>query len=240
MRTLLLPIMILATTASGQGFLGYSDQAVILGDPPPGCGHAGLVYNYDGHFENGVMTQYEAVVPPYYGAFGEGYDLGEGIVFCAAYWLTENGNFSGQTADCYLWEGGVHSPPDAVLAMVAGVVFDNIPLWPEIGLNEVEMNVSVSGEFTVGYWGNWPGDAGGFYCAFDANGPRTHPWMCIAPGIMYPDLPGWHDPWYYYHYNPPSSMGCGAVFGQSAPSGLEEDAGMTWGAIKALFGKEGS
>jgi hypothetical protein len=187
-----------------------------------------LVATHDGTFENGYAWEGSlGVVPPYYGAFGEGYDMGEGLVFCGAYWVsTAPFYWYGQTADCYIWEGGVNTPPGAVLGVVTGVVFDNVPLWPGIGQNDVELNIWVHGPFTVGYWGNWPGTMCGFFCAADTDGAQGHPWTCIGPGVGYPS--GWQDP--SIVWGPTRSMGCGAYFEQGTPV---ESA--TWGAVKTLF-----
>ena len=90
--------------------------------------------------------------------------------------------------------------------MVAGVVLSNVPYWPNIGQNDVTIRVPVVGDFTVGYWGNWPNAPLGYWCAADLDGFGGHPWTNIAPGIGYPT--GWNDP--SIVWGPTQSMGCGA------------------------------
>jgi hypothetical protein len=216
------------TGASNFASLGYSDETTVVGPGADACAEGTLIYHHDGSFENGYAFDYGGVVPPYYGAFGEGYDLGPGVVTCGAYWLsTLPGYLLGHTTDCYVWEGGVEAPPDAVLGVVTGVLFSNIPNWPAIGQNDVDLNIWVPGAFTVGSWGNWPG--GGepdYFWAADLNGEQGHPWCCIAPDIGWPT--GWMDP--SDIWDPTRSMGIGVYFEQATP--VEAP---TWGAVKALF-----
>jgi hypothetical protein len=224
----LLAIFALTAGASNHASLGYSDETTIIGPGPDACAGGTLFATHDGSFETGYAWEGElGVVPPYYGAFGEGYDLGEGIVYCGAYWLTTMPFYPAtDPSDCYVWEGGVDTPPGAVLGVVTGVSFSNIPLWPEVGQNDVDLNISVEGEFTIGYWGNWPGMTCGYFCAADLDGTQGHPWTCIGPGIGYPT--GWQDP--SIVWMPTRSMGCGVYFEQGTPV---ESA--TWGSIKGLF-----
>jgi hypothetical protein len=231
MRKLLLWIAILCavtlTAAADPSSLGYSAETVVLGPGPDACAAGVLVANHNGTFENGYAWRTGGEAPPYYGAFGEGYDLGAGTVYCGAYWLsTLPGYFFGQTADCYVWEGGAGSAPGAVLGVVTGVQFDAIPVWPEIGQFDVDLNIAVSGPFTVGYWGNWPGTLNAWFCAADTDGPGGAPWTCIAPEIGYPT--GWSDP--SIVWGATQSMGCAAYFEQATPVEAE-----TWGTLKSLF-----
>jgi hypothetical protein len=134
-------------------------------------GNGTLFVNHDGSFENGYAWQYGGSVAPYYGAFGEGYDLGAGVVCCGAFWAsTLPGYYFGQPADAYVWDGGAGSNPGAVLGMVPGNVFPNVPNWPTCAENDVTMGIAVTGPFTVGFWGNWPGVLCGYFCAADLNG----------------------------------------------------------------------
>jgi hypothetical protein len=222
-----LSLVALTSGASNFESLGYSDETTIVGPGSDACADGSLMYHHDDSFENGYSWAYLGCQPPYYGAFGEGYDLGPGTVFCGAYWLTTvPGLFNGQTADCYIWEGGTDTPPDAVVGVVTGIVFGNVALWPQVGQNDVDLNIAVTGPFTVGYWGNWPDTEYGYYCAVDLNGPQGHPWTCIAPGLGYPT--GWADP--STIWGPTRSMGCGVYFGQG--TSVESP---TWGALKTLF-----
>jgi hypothetical protein len=149
---------------------------------------------------------------------------------CGAFWLTSVPSvFWPSDADCYVWEGGVETAPGAVLGAVMGAHFSNIPYWPSVGQNDIDMNFSVNGPFVVGYWGPWPSGECWYYCAADENGPGGHPWTCIAPGQGLPS--GWQDPAIVGGYwGPTKSMGCGVYFEQTTPVESE-----TWGSVKALF-----
>lgn len=208
-----------------------SETPCLIGDPVRGD---------DGTFENGYHWAYLAVQEPFYGAFGEGYDLGPGTVECAILMLTTvPGMYLGQSIDVYVWDGGVSAAPGEVLALTPGLVMGNIPFWPEVGRNEAEMGAEVEGAFTIGFWPNWPGQEGGFYCAADLNGVKHHPWTCIVPGLGLPS--GWQDP--SVVWDETASMGLGVKFSPRSAS-VDEAAsdpaprpGPTWGAVKALFGE---
>jgi len=217
-----------AAGASNAVSLGYSDKGAVIDSDAESCPGGGwLVANHDGTFENGYAWQYAGIQPPYYGAFGEGIEGFQWTVACVALWVsTEPGYFSGQTCDVYIWDGGVDSPPTSVLGMVAGVVLGNVPVWPMCGENDVWINMGVHGDFTVGYWGNWPGGHAAYYCGADLSGSGGHPWTWIAPGVGYPT--GWNDP--SIVWGPTRSMGCGAWFAH--PASVEA---RSWGSIKALF-----
>jgi hypothetical protein len=223
----LLTLGALPASASNAVSLGYSDETTIVGPGTDACATGTLIYDHDGSFENGYAWQYGGCQTPYYGAFGEAYDLGAGTAACAAYWLTDVQAFwEDNPTDCYVWEGGMASPPGAVVGIVTGVIFSNIPYWPSVGQNDVDLGFAVTGPFTIGYWGDWPGIYASFFCAADENGPRGHPWTRIAPGQGFPS--GWQDP--AVVWPGAKSMGCGVYFEQATP--VES---VTWGAIKDLF-----
>jgi hypothetical protein len=94
------------------------------------------------------------------------------------------------------------------------------------GQNDVDMNLAVTGPFTIGCWGPWPGQLCWYFFAADESGPGGHPWTRIAPGQGYPS--GWQDPAVVWPNA--KSMGCGVYFEQGTPVESE-----TWGAVKALF-----
>ena len=219
---LLLPlaVAVVAANASNPVSLGYSTETTISEPDTRACSSGALHYNHNGSFENGYAWQYDGVVPPYYGCFGEAYDLGAVTVHCGAYWLTQIGYFTGQRADCYVWEGGVTRPPGAVVGVVTGVLFSGIAYWPSISQHDVDLNIDVTGEFTVGYWGNWPGSGPcGWYVAADLDGEQGHPWTNIAPGIGYPT--GWQDPSIVWGYTP--ALGIGVWAGLSAAACCQGD-----------------
>jgi len=221
-----------STPAPGGSVVQPAETPCLVGDP---------VRADDGSFENAYGWAWHGVAEPYFGAMGEGYDLGAGTVECAILMLTTiPGLFQGQSLDVYIWSGGVSDAPGEVLAVSSGIVVNNIPVWPDVGRNETQIDLEVEGAFTVGFWPNWPGQEHGFYCAADLNGVKQHPWTCIAPGIE--GLPsGWHDP--SIVWGETASMGLGVKFSPRSASVGEADAdpvpppGPTWGAVKALFSK---
>jgi hypothetical protein len=231
---LVVPALLLSLATSPAGAsnavsLGYSDETTIVEPGTDACASGTLIYNHDGSFENGYAWQYGGEAEPYYGAFGEGYDLGAGTIACGSFWVSTLPGWGWYVSDCYVWEGGTSASPGAVLGVVTGTVFENVPNWPTVGRNDVDMNISVDGPFTIGYWGDWPGSLCDYFCAADENGPRGHPWTCIAPGMGYPS--GWQDPAIVGGYwGPTKSMGCGVYFEQATP--VE---GESWGEVKALF-----
>ena len=195
--------------------------------PPPGGCTGTLVHNHDSAFENGYAWSYGGVMPPYYGAFGEGYLVGDGVnVQCIALWLTQTGTYFGQTCDVYIWEGGVSGPPEAVLAVMVGFDPGAPAFWPEISQHNADIpDFFATGEITVGYWGNWPDEAAGWYCAADTDGFGGHPWTCAAPGSGYG--PGWihaNEVW-----ESTSTLGLGYVYASPARA-----MGTTWESIKDL------
>ena len=211
--------------ASNAVSLGYSGETTIVG-PERECSVGTLFHNHDGSFENGYAWRYGGCQPPYFGAFGEGYDLGTGTAACGAFWLTTIMLYYPISSDCYVWEGGTESAPGAVLGVVADVWFESVPSWPTVAQNDIEMNIAVTGPFTIGCWGNWPGAGNAYFVAADENGPGGHPWTCIAPGQDYPS--GWQNPAIVWPNA--KSMGCGVYFEQGTPVESE-----SWGSIKAFY-----
>jgi len=194
--------------------------------PSPGCTGA-LVHNHDSAFENGCAWSYGGIAPPYYGAFGEAYEVGSGVnLQCIALWLTQTGGYFGQTCDVYVWEGGVGSPPEAVLAVMVGFDPGAPAFWPEVSQHNADIpDLFVTGEITVGYWGNWPDEEAGWYCASDTDSFGGHPWTCAAPGSGYG--PGWihaSEVW-----AETSALGLGYVY--TSPTRVK---GTTWESIKEL------
>jgi hypothetical protein len=217
-----------ARTAAAGDFsdLGYCEDTVIQSAGFDECAGT-LLYNHDDSFENGYCWEGGGILPPYYGAWGEGYDLGAVTIECGVFWFTSGSYGDPATIDLYVWDGGVHGPPASVLHMVAGVVIPSLPFWPTIGRIDLELGTCVNGAFTVGYWEDNSSQMCVIYCAADENGSGGHPWTCIAPGIGYPT--GWQHP-NVVHPNC-VSMGIGVTV-TNTPSPAESE---TWGAIKSMF-----
>jgi len=193
------------------------------------CSDDNLYVHHDGTFEAGVAWEWAGVQEPYYGAFGEAFDLGVGTVECVSLWITQDGDNAGQSTDVYVWEGGVTGTPGTVVALVSGIVFENIPVWPDFGRYDVEIPAEVAGEFTVGSWGNWPWAGPGYWWGVDQDGAAGHPWTYVMDGYGYP--PGWQNPDDIWGPGYINSMGIGVHFAaEGTPA-----APATWGAVKSLF-----
>ncbi|MFN8546991.1 MAG: hypothetical protein U0527_03225 [Candidatus Eisenbacteria bacterium] len=185
--------------------------------------------HHDGSFENGIAWHRLGQAPPYYGAFGEAFSLGPGSITCMAIWLTRNTQTFGDPSDLYVWSGGVSGEPGSVVAMVPGVAFENIPVYPDFGLYLEEVSASVTDEFTVGWWGVWPDRLESYFAATDLDGPVGKPWTCVAPDIGYPS--GWQDPGPVFGL-PITSLGIGVGFLPDTPVATRL---MSWARVKVLF-----
>jgi hypothetical protein len=225
----LLAVLALVGVAGADNYasLGYSDDGNVIGDQSDQC--VGTFYaNHDGSFENGYCWQYGGIMPPYYGAFGESYDIEGMNVECAVYTITQVGNYFGQLMDCYVWDGGVYGPPGDVLCVVPGVGDLNIPFWPDCGENEIMLNCCPPGiDFTVGYWADFADTGCGWFCCMDLDGFGGYPWTNIAPGIGFPT--GWNH--VSVVWGPTQASGTGIMI-TDPPSPAESQ---TWGSIKSLF-----
>jgi hypothetical protein len=194
------------------------------------CPSGELFVHHDGSFESAYTWVGYGFSAPY-GCFGEGYDLGPGVVNCAAYWITRGElSFGGCRWDLYIWEGGVSRQPGAVIASFPGVVFQNTPPWPYVGQNDYEMNVRVEDEFTIGHWdtGQWDSWV---YIAADCDGLGGHPWNCVPPEYEWPS--GWPSAWQHPSliWGTTRSLGIGVYFTHD----VTPTEATTWGAVKALF-----
>lgn len=193
------------------------------------CADDNLVVHHDGTFEHGIAWEVAGVAEPYFGAFGEGYDLGPGAVECFSVWISQNGSYAGQSTDVYVWDGGVSGPPGAVLAVVTGVVFQSIPAWPAVGRFDVEIAAAVPGAFTIGSWGNWPDALPGYWWMADSTGEPGHPWTHVVPGLGLPE--GWQHPGDMWSITI-QSMAIGVHF---TPDGPVPEAATSWGEVKRLY-----
>ncbi len=232
MKSIIVSLMLLAITAA-PGFAtdsvcsGYSDMTQISAPALEGSSDQ-LFHHHDNGFENSYSWQLGGSAAPYHGAFGEAYDLGPTTVQTAVFWFTtvSADTFTDQTMDVYVWDGGVSGDPGAVIAVAQDILPTSIGVWPTITQLDIPINASVSGEFTVGFWGNWPGEAAAWLIAADLTGPQGNPWTYLVDGSSYGS--GWIDP--SVVWGPTNSLGIGVYAGD--PTSTEH---FTWGEIKALF-----
>jgi hypothetical protein len=237
MRSITLAMATMATVFALTNTAGWAQHAFDLGNgaetvlvPAPGedCAVGVLFHHHDGSIENGYCWDGLGMGPPYYGAFGEGYDLGPGTVVCGSYWLTQLGHFTGAALDAYVWAGGVSGVPGEVICLVTGTVPGNIPYWPAYGQNDVEIMCDVTGEFTLGWWADWgPYFTCQWYICADEDGAGGYPWTCILPGLGYPT--GWQP--VSMIFPDCASLAIGTYFTEV----WSPVTSPTWGSIKVLF-----
>lgn len=208
-------------------FLSLSGSTGAVTLVGPSCSDDDLLHHHDGVFESGIGWRTGGVRPPYDGAFGEAFDVGPGVVSCISLWLVQDGTNAGQSSDVYVWDGGIAGTPGSVLAVVPGIVFGPIPIWPEIGRFDVDVSVPIAGPATVGAWGNWPDAREGYAFAADAHG-AGHPWTHIAEGVGFP--PGWQHPGIVF--GDVGSMGIGMHYRPDDPVPTRAS---SWGMVKALY-----
>ncbi len=219
--------LVAASSASDFWGLGPSEDTVIISsgdDPCPGT----AFFHHNEGFEAAFCWGYGGIQPPYYGAFGEAFDLGAVTIECLSLWLTQIGDYlPGTLLDAYIWEGGVTSEPGGVLMVETGVDPGGPAFWPEISEHDVIMGSPVVGEFTVGYWADFSGISCKWFVASDLDGPLGHPWTNIAPGGSHPE--GWQNPGIVW--GDMSSIGLGGYYTEGGTP-VEST---TWGALKGLF-----
>jgi len=217
----LLALLAVVGIASASDFtdVGYTTEpGIVYGSNTDDCTGT-LVYSHDGSFENGLMYWYTGVATPYVGTFGMAYDCTGQNIQCAAFWLTDVGYYAGQTADVYLFEGGISGPPGAVLQVMTGFDPGAPATWPSVSQHDADIpDYVATGEVTIGHWGNWPGAAGGWYMGMDTNGFGGYHWVFTTAG--------WGQDAGYGE----QAWGIGYYFGGTTPAESK-----TWGAIKALF-----
>ncbi len=153
---------------------------------------------------------------------------GAGTIECASLWLTGTGCYIAGTCDVYLWEGGVSQAPGAVLMVTTDIDPGMPAMWPDVSQHDIDLPdfAFSGGEFTVGYWGNWPGMFWIWFVGADLDGPGGHSWTCLSPGSSYGT--GWVDP--EVVWGPTQSLGLGFYYGDAVP--VESP---TWGRLRALF-----
>ncbi len=193
------------------------------------CPDSNLVVHHDGSFEAGFAWEGAGVVEPYWGCFGEGFDLGPGRVECFSVWITRSAFHPERLTDIYVWEGGVTGEPGNVLGLVAGILFANVPVYPAVGRFDAEIVVPVAGAFTAGSWGDWPGLGLGYWWMVDTNGEPGHPWTHVVPDLGYPE--GWQHPSAAFG-TAVRSMGIGVHFTPDPPTPAQP---ASWGSVKRTF-----
>lgn len=206
--------------------LGYSDDTRIEPGSTGEC-PGELIFNHDYSFENGYAWHYSGTAPPYYGAFGESFDLGCAHINCAVYWFTQVGYYFGYPMDVYLWDGGVYGSPSGVINVLPDVGGLHIDYWPACTENDITFDNYVTDDFTIGFWADFSSGINTWWVCGDENGPGGHAWTNIAPGIGYPTG------WYPVSLVWPGciSLGIGAFVSEDA----SPPESRTWGSIKALF-----
>ncbi len=191
------------------------------------CPGADLLMNADGTYESGYGWWYGGEIAPCYGAFAEGYNA-TGTVCGQRYALTTTAGFyTGQKLDAYLWNSDGCNPT-SVIGVDLGISISAPGIWPTVTLHDIDTsNEPVSGDFFVGYWGEWPNASGGWLVGADLDGPGGKPRTNVVPGIGYPA--GWTDP--SIIWVPTRALGIGAyVLGKAVPVSIQ-----TWGRIKSLY-----
>ncbi len=219
-----LPLCAALITMTGVGFAQETAaSAFLLRDvvtvpaPVEGCGR-GLVA-HDRTLENAYAWAYEGVQAPDRGAFAmcfEGdYDLCE-----AQFYFTQIGNQAGQTMDVFVWADDNTGSPGPLLYQVSDVSPGTVATWPEVSRHDVPLDVTVSGTWWLGWWGNWPGQSAGWLITADEDGPAGCPRTNVASGQGYPA--GWEHPEIVIAWENCRTLGIQALGDTSGPVGAPE------------------
>ena len=200
-------------TAPQLGTHADAEQAFLGGG---GCQE--LIRNHDDTFENGYAWVFTGVAAPDFGAFTEGFSGSYQLCEVQVY-LTDIGNYAGQTMTVTIYADDGTGYPGAVMATVPDIAPGAIAAWPAVTRVDVPVNVAVSGRWHVGVWGNWPGAQAGFLVAADENGAGGLPRTRYAAGLGYPQ--GWDHPSLVVSWQNARSMGIQAV-GESILSAPDE------------------
>ncbi len=181
-----------------------------------------LLMHADGTYETGYI--HSDMPPPDWGAFAEKYEgsvLVGGVVLDL---IRPQGGMENTAIDVYIWSDG-GGQPSSVMAIVRDVEVTNVPYWPDVGRNVVNLGapVWVEGAWWVGFWEH---DMA-YYIAADLDGPGGGtPMMKIPPGAGYPT--GWQS--VDLVWGPTAALGIGAEVDLPTPAEPT-----TWGSIKALY-----
>ncbi len=212
------------------GSVGVGHGVIRPGSRTNPCAGSTFMLNSDGSYENGYTWWYGGQVAPYYGAFAEGYNA-TGSVCGQQYALTtSSGMFNCQKLDAYLWNSDGNNPT-SVIHVDPGINISQPAVWPEFALTDINTtDVRISGNFFVGYWGEWPGAMAGWYIGADLDGFGGQPRTNIAPGVGYPT--GWND--VSLIWGPTQAIGIGAYVLTGPPPPVPVSI-QTWGRIKSLY-----
>lgn len=210
-------------------------------DVPSGDTNCGgtLRMNFDGSAENGYGWMYGGIVPPYYGAFAECYNV-TGVISGVELKLTGVGDPC-QPCDVYLWNDG-GGQPGAALGVVAGYNPCPVATWPNVSTHDLCCGSEANGPVWVGYWaGAFANQRCGYYVAADTNGFGGCPLTNVAPGIGYPT--GWINTSAIWAWTQAIGIGVwaggdvviGCSFGPPPPSSVPaaREELSSWGRIKA-------
>ncbi len=229
-------------STDGARSLGWNSSTYIV--PAAGTDPTrSVVAHHDGTFEDAFCFQFGAVVPgTTYGALAEGfYGLGDEddiyMIDNVVLWVTQDGTYTNQLLDLYIWDGGIGAAPGVVLYQSAGRSLTNVPLWPAVGENVLAVSYEVPvNNFSIGYWADFSTTLCGWYIAADRTGVIGDPWVCVAPGLGYPT--DWQNAEVVWQA-PINSLGIGADIVLHSTSGVEEEVPgqelSTWGLIKQLY-----
>lgn len=141
--------------------------------PPSGCEDGAELRLDDNTIENAYAWQFADVQAPDQGAFAVQFPgLIETELCSVEICLTQTGGFDGQTMDVILWSDD-NGRPGTVLAVLSGYQPETPAMWPAVSIHSIEVPEWVAGPdpWWIGFWGNWPGEAAGYYIAADLNGP---------------------------------------------------------------------
>lgn len=179
-------------------------------------GDCGIVHMHaNDTYYAGFAWSYEGMVSPYYGAFAECYNV-PGTICGIVLDLTETGAYADHTCDIYVWadEDGA---PGEVLAVRHSVDPGPIAPWSEFSRHILSIpEITPSGPYWVGFWGNWEGQNEGFFVGADgAAFTDGCPFTNIEPSLDFPD--GWN------HVNtvfgPADALGIGVQIVAGEPIG---------------------
>jgi hypothetical protein len=223
-------LVTVATAANNSRVTSETGIHGVVINPNDGGDCGALSLNADGSYENGYAWQYQGSAPPYYGAFAECYSGSVGI--CAGvYDLTQTGSAPGHTQDDYVWDDN-NGLPGAVKCVKAGQNPGTIAFWPSLSRHVINFDAGCceTGNWWVGFWGNWPGTLSGWYIGADLDGFGGCPVCNFAPGIGYPT--GWGSVNLVFYFSGTQALGIGVETVDCGPVATEKT---TWGNIKNLY-----